>query len=766
MDIDNLTTDEKVEIILKKLNTGGDSGELNFYDLKRVTDDDELVNKLKVKTIYGDLTDSIDEYIDSYSKDDSKFSKHIEGNILPMVTLNPHDKPNPFKPFFADKDSNDKTLSHLQQLYDLLEKDENTGNINLVDYGNILHIGEKGSGKTLSQNVWLYDKNDILEKNKIFWVRLDATKIIQIWKDGNASFGTDDFLITPEIYFLGQLVYVFIKHFQKEFSNLYSELFGEIADKLKNGTRNNLQNINSFKTETITKAYAHAINIDTLAVTRYAKSQNIETIIDFLKHFEHITAVSEGTYDENGETRRYDKERKYKDSFLVEYVFLDSQKKKKQTELFSVWISIAKILQEFILNNDYKLFYIIDGLDNINFYYKEKENYIDKLLHLLLEFPLKIGHKNELLLISLRDTTYSRLKEIGGENFYYDRQHHRNLYTFHIIRQQTRDVLKYILEKRINYIFSEYTAKSDCFMAKVLKTINESQKVGDKMLEGEIWHYNTRGFLFNYSNLAKYITFKYYFAKTKQFSYFDIGRQISIYKDINLLLNGQLYVCEKARLPNTNEGTIFINLFGYTINEDEKPPYFIYTYILLLLKNRESIPMEKIQDILLCFGISEIDCKYCVDKLVSSGMLKQKFSSDVNCMKHEITNKGKLALQKFYNDIHFLYYTALDTKVPEKVLKSFRIAPNNLNTDEKRNYPLCCVITGIKFLNYLILQYNKTLNDPELKDKLNKLKIPISLFKIPIEKSTLSESIKTMVNIMDRDESSMHMFTTWLSHEM
>ncbi len=46
---------------------------------------------------------------------------------------------------------------------------------------NIVFIGDKGSGKTAMQNCWLNEHNDVLEQNKIFWVRCDGHKLYELW---------------------------------------------------------------------------------------------------------------------------------------------------------------------------------------------------------------------------------------------------------------------------------------------------------------------------------------------------------------------------------------------------------------------------------------------------------------------------------------------------------------------------------------------------------------------------------------------------------
>jgi hypothetical protein len=780
MDKNNLTVDGMVKQVFEKLNAYGRMEAYTPVDLKRVTDVSELMDMLKVETKEGQLTDSIFNYLYSYNANEGDFYRNIEGKVLPEVTLNPHNKPDPYEAYFTKTDTSGNTLTHIQKLFELLEEDKETGNIQLLTRKEILHIGEKGSGKTQSQNYWLYHVNDALEKKDIVWVRLDASKLLEIWKNGSACIDNDNkFLITPETYILGQLVYVFCKHFQKEFIDIYSDLFGRIVDNLEKSPENNIE----INTE-ITTADAKLLSIDTVALSQYAKKYNkgLKTVIDFLKHFEYIIAVGEKTFGDKGKTRRNRKGRKDATySFLIDKVLLDSQKKREETVLFKAWMAIARVLQDFIVNN-YKILYIIDGLDNINFFSEERKKYLDKLSRLLYQFPLPIGHDNELLLISLRDTTLNLLEKTGQEIAHRDRLQYRNLDLFYRIDQQTKNVLKSILDKKINnknMLLNKHTSKeyseTFCYMVKVLKKIKEELYPNDFIPEEEMWNFNIRCFLYNHITLAKYITFKYYSAGKP--NDFNIKKQINTYKDINLLLNGHLCVCEWKNLPITNVGTKYFNLFGYPIKTsdyvrtNDESHYFTYTYILLLLRKSQAIVSRKICEILMVLNeISELDCENCIDKLVSSGMIKQKFSG--NDMRYIITAKGEGALQKFYNDIHFLYYASLDTKVPKKLLENFKIAPNNFKTSNNselgndRNYPPYCVITGINFLRYLKYQNNKILECSGLKERLENYGIDISTFELPIEENKLSESVRVMAEKIYRKESYKQIFANWLSEQL
>ena len=762
----NLNIEEIVSNIFDKLNEDRCFRTDNFI---RATDDDKLLNKLKAKTKDGDLTHSINRYLSSYNDNERMFYNYIEEKVLPKVNLNPHNSPNPYDEYFVDNIEGVQ-LAHIQKLYALLEKDRTTEVLELIKKQNILQIGSKGSGKTISQNVWLQNKNDALEQNKIVWIRLDARKLIDIWEQGNAFLDEEDnenvpFLITPEMYILGQLVYVFSKHFQKKFPE-YSNLFGGISLELCSSDDNNLSKHSlDYKVE-LTKARAKSYGIDIPTVSLLAEKKGFKTIIDYLVHFETIIAKGEGTYGgtEKRKARKEKKDTSY--SFLIDKVLLDSQKLQRPTDLFKEWIVVAKILQEFILRKKYYILYIIDGIDNINFYHTKRKKYLKTILNLLYVFPLKKSNsnisKNELLLLSLRNRTFNELMKIQKEIHYNDINLYKTVDNFYPISQQTKKLLKPVINKRIGIMLADddihiKAIKNNCFMASVIKDIQEFHYIPNE----ERWHFNIRCFLYNHITLARFITFKYYFAGEP--NDFDIRKKITTYEDINFLLNGYLFLWEKMQKPISNEGHDCFNLFGYT--KDEKPLYFIYTYILLLLRNCGSILMQKITDILCCFGeINTIDCDNCIDKLVSSGMITQEYSQNVEDYEYKITEKGNFALQKFYNDIHFLYYTSLDTKVPEKLLNSFFIAPNNYDTDSDRNYPPYCIITGICFLRYLLFQNGKIVRNTKLKNKLKLLGIDINIFDITklINDEDISNSVETMVKTTSRNESHTQILINWL----
>ena len=134
------------------------------------------------------------------------------------------------------------------------------------------------------------------------------------------------------------------------------------------------------------------------------------------------------------------------------------------------------------------------------------------------------------------------------------------------------------------------------------------------------------------------------------------------------------------------------------------------------------------------------DVTNCIDQLVIFGFIEQKLKYDE--FHYEITEKGKFILHKFYNNIDYLYYSCLDTKLPENVfsyIKDF-VSPNNVPVDnEDRFFPSNCVIIGIVFLNFLYFCNNEILNNVDIKAKLSSKNVPIEMFKLPIKRDANNE---------------------------
>lgn len=715
----------------------------------RPLDTENVKNKILLDA-GGRLVNNVADYLNQKNRDEIKLYRTFEDSIPLMGNLNPHYTPDPYKNYFISEIDN-HTLKHLTELNDLLNKNEGR-ELELIEQARINHgillIGEKGSGKTLSQNVWLYRNHTKLEENRIFWVRLDATKLKAIWDKtpSNSEF------ITPETYLLGQMVYVFSKHFRKEMPN-NSSLFIQIAEELSNDPVNHIK-------EPITESKNQsALHSSEESFAYNADKRKYKTIIEYLKYFEERIAIYEGTYKSNGRERIKDSEKLHTaKSFFIEKVLLDSMKN-NETKLFTEWFTIARILRQFILENNYYLLYIIDGIENISFFFSERNNYIEKMLNLLFDFPLNNSNsqisKNELLLISLRDTTFQTLRKIYNER-YHDAYRDKDINRFLKIYQDTEKLAEPILGKRVSFMLDQIPTNllRGCFMEKVLKVIKECNEIPDE----KRWHANFRCFLSNHISLAKLITFKYYFAGQPE--NFDIKEQIKIYEDDNFLLNGEVFYGEDTSI--SNKGGHCFNLFNY-IDIYNKPQYFLYTRIIQIIKNEPNIHYKKIVTIMGVMEIFSDDCKKAIDRLVSTGIIIPSCEKEKE-LKYKISRKGLFIINKFYNSIHYLYHTSFDTPLPEEIIKKLQVAPNNFtfSKQQKRNYPSSCIITAAIFLNFLIKENNKTLRNKIQKLREVGITNPRLVFGLPIEEEEFIVCLNNMIQIAAKDNN-LNIIKEWIA---
>ena len=356
------------------------------------------------------------------------------------------------------------------------------------------------------------------------------------------------------------------------------------------------------------------------------------------------------------------------------------------------------------------------------------------------------GNAPNYALISLRNTTYELLVKFIGDNIHFDRHEYKDIKGFYKIYQDTSGVYKPIFDQRINFMLEKVPPQlANCFMYKVLQAI----KAFHLIQEEKLWGGNIRCFLSNHISLAKFITFKYYFAGCP--SDFSIENHINIYENDNFFLNGELFVDEIGNPFTSNNGRNCFNLFGFQSNGI--PYYFLYTWILQVVGFEERVSSSKIEEFLLILSVSKDLCSTALDRLVSSAMIVPTHYKESG-MTYSITIKGLYVLKMFYNNINYLYYSCLDAKLPESVVKRLNVAANNFTQSEqfRRFYPSSSIISGILFLRYLNQLNMKLIRNRRIMSQIKKLNSGYSsCVRIPIDDEMLRNSINDMVSISFRD---------------
>lgn len=671
-------------------------------------------------------------------------------------SLNPHRIPNPYIDYYVYEDRNKRKCNHVQKLDSLMEKTD--GVLNLIRYNQffhgILHIGEKGSGKTMTQNVWLYNYHEELENNNIFWIRLDAAKLEKIWIRSETL--NPELRYSVEDYLLGQMLYVFVKHFQPLFKNRYSPLCGRIADKLANSPLNTLP-------EPITNSKKSSSDHSSREMfLTWAKNKSFATLIDCFEYFERITAIYENTYEENGSKRKDDWVKlDSSKSFFIDRILLDDM---MTSELKNAWYEVARVLRKFILEEKFYLFYIIDGIDSLDFYVLDRKNTIKKMLNSLLRFPLcRSGAENncyEIRLISLRDTTFANLRKLYNEISYAGDPSVYDINNFYKIEQETNNIFGDILDRRLSFAQNRFigSQSNKPFISKVLHCICSTNTIPDE----KRWHSNYRCFLNNHITLAKLITFKYYFAGAPD--NFNIEEQIKIFEEDNFFLNGEAYY-NKVH-TRTNLGDHCFNIFNNESSVLDFDSHFVDTRILLLIKSGKRVMHESIVKYLSAYNYSEHTIDQKIEKMVSAGMIKPDFTDNDKII-YEISDKGHFILELFYNRITYLYYSCLDSNIPEQLVELLTIAPNNTDymKSGERFFPAACLITGAYFLRYLL--FANAQENRGKKKILRELGIsnPRCIQELPINKDLLGKSILDMLKVASKKSDCIKKIKDWINTE-
>ena len=384
---------------------------------------------------------------------------------------------------------------------------------------NIVHIGEKGSGKTAMQNCWLHENTDKLECNNIFWVRCDGHKLYRLWmehrdriikKNESEKNLVKEQLVNIQDYLDIQLIYVFSKYC----TDIKRPFFRNILNKIKE-----------------TKA-----NID-VSVSRRLIDQT--TCVSLFSEIEKLAAT----------VKIKEKTQKKSYSYAFDHVMeisLDTSQLEKRK-----WIDTSKGLQNFLQENGYKILKILDGMDNISISDSGSVDYYKYMIQSAYQFIRFRPEDNVIHYATTRERTYidmQRSDQVQEDtNYYIDT---------HKIQNECADFKK-IIKKRYKYAKASSEA-SDSYYWSIANLI--IKKVDNKT--SDLQHNNVRTFLFNKSSLICQV---YYRMKQLRGSSAKIPSHIKTLEIRNKFLNGRLFLTTNKEWHGLNKekGLCCTNIFYY-----------------------------------------------------------------------------------------------------------------------------------------------------------------------------------------------------------
>ena len=258
---------------------------------------------------------NVDDFLKMNEIDDAiKIFHDIEDTFHP-IGMNPNNKKYPPNIFFVESNIDNRLFKSIQYAI----KDRHRASI--------IHIGNKGSGKTISQNILLYRKNKDLEELGIFWVRCDSHKLYNLWrKQSNQE--KLPYVISIQEYLDIQMVYVLCKYYKQ------NTFFQKIFEKLKSDEI-------EFNLPMSHHIYLNDENKKSVLAYKYIEKLNSEIIDN----------------EKNNPQKNY--------SYAVDKIMFDSFKSTKQRAK-QRWLDLSNCLQSYLRKKDYLILFIVDGIDNVN----------------------------------------------------------------------------------------------------------------------------------------------------------------------------------------------------------------------------------------------------------------------------------------------------------------------------------------------------------------------------------------------------------------
>ena len=401
--------------------------------------------------IYGNLCQDDIYHVDDFLrvkeiKEAIDIFREIESTFHP-IGMNPHLEEYPPDKFFVE--SNIDTKLYEAILNAIEDKHRNS----------ILHIGNKGSGKTISQNILLYRKNKEFERNKIFWIRCDCHKLYNLWRV-QSSLHKLAYAVSIQEYLDIQMVYVLCKYYKK--SNLLKEIFLGL------------------KNEEIKFDYLMTHDVD-------SDSKQYKKNVFAYKFIEKLESEIESHENNNPQTNF---------SYAVDKIMVGSFKSTKQRAKRR-WIDLSLCIQTFMQKKGYKILFIADGIDNVNLSIPSSKPMYIEMKSQFADFVRKRPKNlSQIHLASLRTRTLNEMQNLITESS--DTFHYSNPKNLIFFRQEKYDFtfLSEILLSRYQYVINE-VLNPNLKYTKIIDKITRyvlNKDILDKSTD-DLYHENCRNYL-------------------------------------------------------------------------------------------------------------------------------------------------------------------------------------------------------------------------------------------------------------------------------
>lgn len=662
-------------------------------------------NTLRNRLFGEDRTIKVEDYL--LRKDVDFLAKHYKfKSLIENGYFNPY-KSYRLSEYFVKTD----TFNELDVIYRFLEKP--------VLKRNIVHIGNKGSGKTALQNCWLKENNTNLENNNVFWVRCDGHKLYRLWLDHQEVLKRREDIDQREFLEIGverlvnisqyldiQLLYVFAKYCMNE----NREFFSILNNKLQSSSPKfdyPVSRLNTSHTESAN--LIEKINEVRETILKTEASQRPE----YSYAYDHVMRIS-----------------------------LDSSQLEKRK-----WLAISRAFQNFLKEKGYWVLKIVDGVDNVHINDASSVRYYQYMIDMAFKFIRSRPEENHIHFMAMRERTFI------------------DTIKHHPIQQDTHEYLekldiwhraadfKQIIENRYEFAKNKAFREGDLYdrIAKeVIKSLEENIN--------ENHHNNARAFLYNKMSLISQV---YYRIRQLDVERANIESHVKTLELRNRFLNGRLFLNTKKQWQDLNNelGLCCMNIFyfdkdKYICTNIGEWPGLVKTRILQLLIKYQRIGASKLSDYLReAFKYSNTLIKESINDLRAFGMIDSKYDGYLH---YEISKKGERYLYSSYSEIDSLYYFALDTPLPNEFIKSELIWAHDNKYHTKTHFPKAAISTAVTFYLFLICANRE--ENKKYKDQKNDLEQRYGFshgsLELPFSTANTRKSIKEKIDhLIDVSES-------------
>lgn len=581
-------------------------------------------------------------------------------------------------------------------------------------------VGPRGSGKTFYLNFLVNTKTKEFYDNGYIWFRAELSKLYRhnISYDNRVSFDSMNTSrkYSLEEYFSVHIVYVSFKYRHEN----------PILRKIWEGDKKFLD----------------------LLIDLWYKDVRYNSIIDepdklieqFKELIEKLEIDERKTYDRFDFTKNHVEKILWNPNQVIESHL------------------ITNAILSFLRRNSFVPIFIIDGLDNID-YYENAEHYSD-IIAQVRDFCLRDEKKNYYggkAIVSVRDETFDHLKNLAF-NYFKAGQHpvfrvslnnpvevlkkkieimlNPKCNYFKLKRDQSQmkvdNYLQVIYEEQVKsqykkgaeeffrettndfYQFSEFVFTNFC------KAINETlnaedhdeEEINELYIFNNIYNQNMRAFIHNFLGIYNYIIL----FKNKMKHMHNPDKRTYLLTE-GQLLNGSLYLDSKS--VRKELGRCIPNIFYFSSNTSSSNWHGLCALRLLqLLRDRNTKKRAK-KSIKEDFGYDE-ECinerfQYCL----TNGLILSDSKNDERERLFKTSPKGEFIIKYILYDINNFYYLALDTPVPEELIENSKLIRIHHNNREIywENYIESCILTSITFIRLLLTQHSHEIQKLSISDR-------------------------------------------------